>query len=89
MQRVRLTASGRVQGVFFRASVRDEARRLGVTGWVRNAPDGSVHAEVQGDADTVSALVGFCRRGPGASRVDALSVEDIAPVEAESGFLVR
>ena len=89
MQRVRLTASGRVQGVFFRASVRNEARRLGVTGWVRNAPDGSVQAEVQGDADTVASLAAFCRQGPGSARVDALSVEDIAPVEAESGFLVR
>ena len=89
MQRVRLTASGRVQGVFFRASVRDEARRRGVTGWVRNAPDGSVQAEVQGDAEAVAALVAFCRQGPGSSRVDALSVEELSPVAAESGFLVR
>ena len=89
MRRVRLSASGLVQGVFFRASTRDEARGLGLTGWVRNAADGSVQAEAQGDSEAVSALVEFCRRGPGQSRVDDVVVEDIPPVDGESGFEVR
>ena len=89
MRRVRLTASGRVQGVFFRASVRDEAHRNGVTGWVRNAPDGTVEAEVQGDPAAVEAMIAFVRRGPGHAHVDDLLVEDLPTDDAEQGFRVR
>lgn len=89
MRRVHLTASGRVQGVFFRASARDEARRLGLTGWVRNTADGAVEAEVQGAEDAVASFVEFCRRSPGQSVVDDVAVED-APVDAgEESFTVR
>lgn len=89
MARVHLTASGSVQGVFFRASTRDEARRLGLTGWVRNAADGTVECEAQGDDDAVEALVAFCRRGPGQSRVTDLLVEGRDEVAGEEGFEVR
>lgn len=89
MRRVRLTASGLVQGVFFRASTRDEARRLGVTGWIRNTPAGTVEAEVQGDDEAVDAMIAFCRRGPGRARVDDLQVEEIEADDAEQGFDVR
>ena len=89
MRRVRLTASGSVQGVFFRASTRDEARRRGVTGWVRNAPDGTVEVEAQGAPGAVDAMIEFCRRGPGHSRVDQLDVEDIPTVADEQDFRVR
>ena len=89
MRRVRLTASGSVQGVFFRASTRDEARRRGVTGWVRNAADGTVEAEVQGSADAVDAMIDFCRRGPGHARVDQLDVAQIPVVADEQDFRVR
>lgn len=89
MRRVHLTASGSVQGVFFRASTRDEAGRLGLTGWVRNAADGTVECEAQGDPADVESLVDFCRRGPGHARVDHLEVEDRDPVGGEEGFSVR
>lgn len=89
MRRVRLTASGQVQGVFFRASTRDEARRLGVTGWVRNLADGTVQAEAQGPSDAVDALIAFCRRGPGHATVDDLRVEDLEPVADEQAFQAR
>ena len=89
MRRVRLTASGRVQGVFFRASTRDEARRLGLTGWVRNLPDGTVQAEAQGTDAAVEELIGFCRRGPGSATVTGLRVEDLAPVDDERAFETR
>ena len=89
MRRVRLTASGQVQGVFFRASTRDEARRVGVTGWVRNLPDGTVQAEAQGPAEAVEALVAFCRQGPGHATVTALHVDDLDPVEDERAFEAR
>ena len=69
-----LHISGRVQGVGFRDALRDEARRLGVTGWVRNRRDGSVEALAQGDAAAVDALLAWARRGPPGSRVDDVRV---------------
>ncbi len=89
MRRVHLTASGSVQGVFFRAATRDEARRLGVTGWVRNAEDGTVECEAQGAPEAVESLIDFCRRGPGAARVEDLQIEPREPVDGEDRFDVR
>ena len=84
-----MTASGLVQGVFFRDSTRREAIRLGVTGWVRNERDGTVVVEAQGDDDAIAALAAFCRRGPGAARVDDLAVEDLPTRDDETTFEVR
>lgn len=78
-----------MQGVFFRASTRNEAQRLGLTGWVRNAADGSVEVEAQGDDAAVEALIAFCRNDPGHSRVEDVTVDDIPLVDPESSFLVR
>ena len=89
MRRVRLTAFGQVQGVFFRASTRDEARRLGLTGWVRNLEDGSVQVEAQGPAEEVDALEEFCRNGPGHATVTELRVEELPPVADEQAFQAR
>ncbi len=72
--RVHVVVSGVVQGVAFRASTVDEARRLGLRGWVRNLADGRVEAEAEGERAALEALVGFCRRGPPAAQVDALEV---------------
>ena len=68
--RVHLVVSGLVQGVFYRGATVDEARGLGVAGWVRNLPDGSVEVEAEGDRAALERLVAFCRRGPPAARVD-------------------
>lgn len=65
---------GRVQGVGFRYSMRLEARRLGVTGWVRNRHDGSVEAVAQGPAEAVEALVEWSRHGPPGARVTDVQV---------------
>ena len=56
--------TGRVQGVFFRAHTRDEARKLGLRGWVRNLPDGRVEAVFQGDPTAIEDAVRWCRTGP-------------------------
>ena len=69
-----LRITGRVQGVGFRDALRHEARRLGVTGWVRNRRDGSVEALAQGAPAAVDALVAWARRGPPGSRVDDVQV---------------
>ena len=75
----RVRVSGRVQGVFYRAWTRDEARRLGVTGWVRNCPDGTVEAHVEGDAAAVEQLIERMREGPPAAEVAELTTEKIRP----------
>lgn len=71
--------SGRVQGVFFRMETRRTAERLGVTGWVRNRPDGSVEAIFEGDSEKVDQVVYWCKKGPPAATVTDLQV-------AETGF---
>ena len=81
-------ASGRVQGVFFRDSTRREAQRRGVTGWVRNLPDGTVEAVFEGDEDAVAAMVEFARAGPGSAQVDELQVFEEEPEGLET-FDVR
>jgi acylphosphatase len=85
---VDVRVSGRVQGVFFRATCADEARRLGVRGWVANQPDGSVAGHFEGPADAVEALVGWCRRGPRQARVDDVEVRS-ARATGVTGFVAR
>jgi acylphosphatase len=68
--RVHLFVSGEVQGVSFRAYTVDEARRLGVSGWVRNLADGRVEVEAEGGRAALEALAAWCRHGPPAARVE-------------------
>lgn len=65
---------GRVQGVFFRASARDEALRIGVGGWVRNLPDGSVEALFEGETRKVEEALGWCHKGPPGARVTSVDI---------------
>ena len=68
--RVRLFIKGRVQGVWFRDSTRQEARRLGVNGWARNIPDGRVEVLAEGPANKVRNLIDWCHQGPPLARVE-------------------
>ncbi len=76
---------GLVQGVFFRDSCRREAERLGVAGWIRNEPDGTVAGHFEGPGDAVEALVRWCHDGPPRARVERVDVQEDAPRDAE-GF---
>jgi acylphosphatase len=80
--------SGRVQGVWFRESCREEAIVRGVAGWVRNLADGRVEAVFEGDPAAVDALVAWCHDGPRRARVRDVERLDELPA-AESGFAVR
>lgn len=73
---VRGSVSGRVQGVAYRMSLQQEARGLGLAGWVRNSPDGRVLFLASGPPESIDALLTWARRGPSLARVDALDVED-------------
>lgn len=87
MIRRRVVVSGTVQGVGFRYSARLEADRLGVSGWVRNRDDGTVEAEVEGDEESVVALLDWLALGPPGATVRELRVEELA-VTGEPGFRV-
>jgi acylphosphatase len=86
--RRRVVVSGRVQGVFFRDSVRRRAESRGVSGWATNRSDGAVEAVFEGDADAVSSLVEYCREGPRAAEVDDVEVFD-EELEGLTGFEIR
>ena len=80
--------AGRVQGVFFRAWTRDQARELGVSGWVRNASDGSVEAHLEGALDSVEQMIERMRSGPPSARVEDLKISE-ALVKDLGSFEVR
>ena len=87
--RVRLRISGRVQGVWYRGATQAEARRHGVSGWVRNLPDGDVEALLDGEPAAVRTLIAWCRTGPPGARV-ANVVETPEPAGEELvGFAIR
>ncbi len=67
--------TGRVQGVFFRVFTQEQALHYGLSGWVRNRPDGSVEAFISGDADQVDRMVSWLHQGPPSSRVDEIVVD--------------
>jgi acylphosphatase len=73
-----LQIHGRVQGVYFRQSMLQEAQRLGVNGWVRNRNDGSVEAVVQGDAEAVDMMVRWAQHGPTRAKVERVDSESAA-----------
>ena len=89
MRRVRAIVTGRVQGVWFRARTRDEAVRLGVTGYVRNLPDGTVEIVAQGDDSSVNALMEWARQGPPMANVLAVEATEVPGEEEFVEFEVR
>ena len=76
----RIKVSGKVQGVFFRASTKEKARELGINGWVRNEPDGFVLIEAEGDEIAMEEFSQWCTEGPTSARVDGIQVEEIQPM---------
>jgi acylphosphatase len=84
---VDVVVTGHVQGVFFRAAMREQAVRAGVAGWVRNVPDGSVRAHLEGPAEAVEAVVDWCAAGPPAARVESVDRQQ-AEATGTTGFRV-
>ncbi len=75
MNRIHLFVFGRVQGVFFRANTQRWAKELGLKGWVRNLPDGSVEIVAEGETGKLKKLMGLARKGPAGANVDYIEVE--------------
>jgi acylphosphatase len=86
--RARVIIEGRVQGVFFRASTRDEARKLGISGWVRNLPNGDVEGLFEGDKSTVTRMLAWCYKGPPYAAVHKVNVSYEPFVGDQVGFQV-
>ena len=87
--RKRVVVHGRVQGVFFRDSTRQRAAAAGVSGWVRNCPDGTVEAVFDGPDDAVARMVDWMREGPRAASVEHVDVSEEDGSEDLDGFEVR
>ena len=86
--RVRAVVHGRVQGVFYRDGCRAQAQRLGVRGWVRNRPDGTVEVVAEGSRGQVDQLLTWCRSGPPRATVTAMTLTDEVPA-AERSFRIE
>ena len=84
----RVVVSGRVQGVFFRDSCREEAQAAGADGWVRNTPEGTVEAWFEGSPDAVDRMVEWCRSAPRRADVDGVDVHEEDPT-GQQGFGIR
>ncbi len=87
MRRVHVLVSGRVQGVFYRSTCAEIARKAGLAGWVRNRPDGRVEAVFQGASDVVERMLTWCREGPPLAVVTSVEVTEEAE-RPEPGFRV-
>jgi len=86
--RQHMIVKGRVQGVGFRWSCRAQAVKLGLAGWVRNLPDGTVEVVVEGDDQTVQQLVAWCRNGPAHAQVSGIEIRPESP-HGVSDFVIR
>ena len=84
----RAVVHGRVQGVFFRDTVRRAAKQRGVAGWAANRPDGTVEVWLEGDADPVDSMLRVLHDGPPRADVERVDVDEVAP-EGLGGFEVR
>ena len=88
-KRARVRISGRVQGVFFRDATRGKAQELGLSGYVKNAPDGDVEAVFEGPRESVEEMVRWCGQGPPKASVESVDVDYQTPGDDPTGFEVR
>ena len=89
MKRAHIWVSGRVQGVYYRATTVEVARRLRLKGWVRNLPDGRVEIVAEGPEDALKALIDWCWEGPPLARVEDVEVVWEEPTGEFEGFSIR
>lgn len=89
MKRIIIDIYGRVQGVWFRASTKKKARKLNLTGYVKNMPDGSVHIEAEGKKGNLQELLEFAKEGPRLARVDRINHDFKEATGKFSRFRIR
>ena len=89
MKQCRILIFGFVQGVGFRHFIRSKAGKLGLTGWVKNLPDGTVEAVIQGDKNSIENLIDLCKKGPFLSEVEEVEVRWDKTIDKFKEFVVR
>ena len=89
MPTVRLLIKGKVQGVFYRATAKDMAKKLGITGWIRNTEEGHVEAMANGSVEQIEQFVAWCRRGPSKAVVGEVLVEPSEDQDFEEFVVFR
>lgn len=86
---VHVIISGRVQGVWFRASTKEKAEQLGLDGWVRNTSEGNVEAVFEGEENLVQEMLEWCRHGPPLANVKNVEIKNQEPTNAFNGFSIK
>jgi acylphosphatase len=86
---VYVVISGEVQGVWFRASTKKKADELGITGWVRNTPDGKVEAVFEGDENQLNIMIKWCHQGPPLSKVEKVETKNQDTINGFNSFKIR
>ena len=86
---VHVIISGRVQGVFFRASTKQKAEQLGITGWVRNTHDGCVEAIFEGEENKINEMIEWCHHGPSFSKVNNVEIKKQNPINGFDKFSIK
>lgn len=81
--------SGKVQGVFFRASAKEQAENLGITGWVKNLPDGTVEIHAQGEKEAMQTFLEWCKKGPESAFVEQVQVKKVSPIKTAEFEILR
>ena len=89
MERAHIIVHGIVQGVFFRANTVKAARELGLKGYARNMPDGTVEIVAEGPKDNIDKLIDYCKKSPGASEVSKVHARFEKPKDEFDGFELR
>lgn len=87
--RVHVVISGRVQGVWFRASTKDKADQLGISGWVKNTTDGNIEAVFEGDEEHIKGMLDWCYHGPPLARVENVEVKKQPASNGFNRFSIR
>jgi len=87
--RVHVVISGRVQGVWFRASTRDKAQQLGLTGWIKNTSEGNVEAVFEGEEKLINEMLDWCRHGPPLSEVKNVEIKKRRPSNDFDDFSIK
>jgi len=85
---VHMIITGRVQGVWFRASTKDVADRLGIKGWVRNLPNGAVEVDAIGDVKSMEQFIEWCYQGPPGAHVVNVEIKELEPVADFDSFKI-
>lgn len=89
MPTVHLLIKGKVQGVFYRASAKDEADRLNITGWVKNTTEGYVEAVASGTQEAIDQFIAWCKKGPRKAEVTAVDISSLAEEKFDQFLVIR